>query len=115
MPKDVLSQRALNRALLARQLLLERRKLPVAEALEQLVGLQAQVPSDPYVGLSARLDPFDADELGELITSRRAVRISLMRGTVHLVTADDCVALRPVLQVVNERSFLSQFRRQLEG
>jgi hypothetical protein len=115
MPDAVLTQRALNRALLARQLLLERRRLPVADALVRLVGLQAQVPSDPYVGLWARLDPFDPEELGELITSRRAVRISLMRGTVHLVTAGDCVALRPVLQAVNERSFLGQFRRQLDG
>jgi hypothetical protein len=116
MPARVLTQRVLNRSLLARQRLLQRASLPVEQALEELVTLQAQEPRDPYVALWSRLDPFEPAELSQLVASRRAVRISLLRGTVHLATAEDCVALRPVLQVVHERGFQgSAFARMLEG
>ncbi|WP_158893622.1 winged helix DNA-binding domain-containing protein [Amycolatopsis anabasis] len=94
----VLSSRARNRALLARQLLLRRHELTAAGALEHLVGLQAQAPMPPYTGLWTRLRGFQPDELVELLTGRAAVRIALMRSTVHLVTARDCVTLRPLLQ-----------------
>ena len=103
----ILSRRALNRALLARQLLLRRSKMSAEDAIEHLVGMQAQVPTDPYVGLWTRLDGFRTDDLAKLITQRRAVRIGLMRGTVHLVTARDGLAMRPVVQQVYERVFLS--------
>ncbi len=92
----VLGQRALNRALLDRQLLLARSAVPVAGAVEHLVGLQAQAPWSPYYSLWARLEGFDPHELGGLLTDRKVVRIVLMRGTVHLVTADDCRWLRPL-------------------
>jgi Winged helix DNA-binding domain len=95
---EVLSQRALNRALLARQLLLERSPMPVPEALERLVGMQAQAPMPPYYGLWTRLIDFQPESLSQLLLDREAVRIVLMRGTVHLVTARDCRFLRPVLQ-----------------
>ena len=101
---DVLSLRSLNRATLQRQMLLERRRLSALEAIEHLVGMQAQAPTPPYVGLWTRLDRFQPSELAELILERKAVRIALMRGTVHLVTADDCLILRPLVQPVFDRT-----------
>jgi hypothetical protein len=103
----VLSQRALNRALLARQLLLGREKRSVLETIEHLVGMQAQVPGNPYIALWSRLDGFQPEELSRSIAGRQAVRTSLMRATIHLVTARDCLALRPVMQSVLERTFAS--------
>jgi Winged helix DNA-binding domain len=84
-------------------MLLARRVMPVDTALEWLVGMQAQLPNAPYVGLWSRLEGFDHRELSALVADRRAVRVSLMRATIHLVTARDCFALRPVLQPALER------------
>ena len=89
--------------MLERQLLLERVELPAADAIEHLVGLQAQAPKDPYVALWTRVQSFRPEELEELIEAREAVRLTLMRGTIHLVTARDCLALRPAIQAVTER------------
>jgi hypothetical protein len=99
-PEPVLSRRALNRATLARQLLLERAGVTPLEAVEHLVGLQAQEPHDPYTGLWSRLDGFRPAQLAELLETRQVVRIPVMRSTVHLVTAADCLLLRPAMQPV---------------
>lgn len=98
-----LGERALNRALLDRQLLLERSTMPVLDAIEHLVGLQSQNPAPPYVGLWTRLDGFHPDQLATLIIDRMAVRMSLLRGTVHLVSAADAVVLRAWLQPLYDR------------
>lgn len=111
----VLGPRALNRALLERQLLLHRHELSAAEALEHLVGLQAQNPNAPYLGLWTRLVDFCSDDLAELIAARKVVRLALMRWTLHVVTARDCLALRPVLQPVMERRMQACFGRHLGG
>jgi hypothetical protein len=110
-----LDRRTLNRTFLARQLLLSRADLPAAKALEHLVGMQAQSPQAPYVGLWSRLAGFDPDELSRLLLERRAVRIVLMRSTIHLVTARDCLRLRPLVQAVSERSLSGNYGRQLAG
>ena len=111
----VLDRRALNRALLERQLLLRRSSVSAQEALEHLVGLQAQAPNPPYVGLWARLEGFRQEELSDLVRERRAVRMALMRSTIHLVTARDCLALRPVVQKALTRSFNGVFGRRVAG
>ncbi|OPH53341.1 hypothetical protein BC351_05550 [Paenibacillus ferrarius] len=114
-PSQPLSARALNRALLARQLLLSRSDLSVREAVRHLVGLQAQAPNPPYVALWARLRQFRHEELSAHLMERSMVRIALMRSTLHLITADDCVTLRPLLQSVQERGLKGSFGKKLAG
>jgi hypothetical protein len=111
-----LTVRALNRALLARQWLLARVRRGVPSAVEHLVGLQAQNTPSPYVALWSRLAGFRTDDLARLLRARRAVRLALQRSTIHLVTARDCLALRPVIQPVLERAHAaSPFGKRLAG
>lgn len=102
-PAAVLSRRALNRALLARQHLLARADLSVAAAVRHAFGLQAQAPMPPYYALFARLAAFDPDELSRMIVDRSAVRATTMRGTIHLMTAADYRMVRPMLQPTMDR------------
>lgn len=99
----ILTQRQLNRALLQRQHLLRRSEMPVGEMLEQLVGMQSQVPNDPFIGLWTRLSGFHPDALSAMMLDRTAVRASLMRGTIHVVTADDYLFLQPLMRPLHER------------
>ena len=73
------------------------------DMVEHLVGMQAQEPLNPYLGLWSRIDRFDPQELSKLLLDREVVRVVAMRGTLHLVTADDCLVLRPLVQPVLEQ------------
>ena len=112
----VLTTHELNRATLARQLLLERTAMPALDAVEHLVGLQAQNPHGTYPSLLARLEGFQPTELSELLAKRRVVRIVVMRGTVHMVSARDCLEWWPLTQPVLARTFRgSTFSKELGG
>jgi Winged helix DNA-binding domain len=113
----VLERRALNRTLLARQHLLARTgAVSAAEMLEHLVGMQAQEPQAPYLGLWNRLDGFRPEELSDLIADRKAVRGWLMRSTIHLVSASDYCRLWPLMRTVLAGGFRgSQFSKELAG
>ena len=80
-----------------------------------LVGLQAQEPLEPYAGLWSRLQDFRPAELVELLESRRAVRTLMMRRTLHLLSADDCVAMRPLFQAMLVQKVRSGLGRRLDG
>ncbi|MFJ8623098.1 winged helix DNA-binding domain-containing protein [Kitasatospora sp. NPDC093550] len=112
----VLTARALGRALLARQHLLARTDLTPAAMIHHLGGLQAQAaPQPPYLGLLARLDGFTPEPLSALIERRAAVRIALHRGTIHLVTAEDCLTLRPLLQPLLDQQLRTTYGERLDG
>ncbi|GLF97950.1 winged helix DNA-binding domain-containing protein [Streptomyces yaizuensis] len=114
----VLGTRALNRATLARQLLLRRvprAELSVTDAVGQLVGLQAQNVRPPYVALAARLADFAPGELSAPMASRAVARMVTLRSTLHTHTADDCLALRPLVQSGGPDRELRMFRTGLTG
>ena len=106
MADRVLTLRDLNRATLARQLLLERASLSIPAGIERLVGLQAQQALAPYVGLWTRLRDFRRTDLAKLIGERKVVKATLMRATLHMFTANDYLQLRttlkPVLELASE-------------
>ena len=89
--------------------------MSVPATLEHLVGMQAQTPHTAYVGLWTRLEAFRPEQLSNLLIDRSAVRLALMRGTIHLVTARDAWALRPLVQPILDRVQRSQFGRRLDG
>jgi len=101
----VLTRRQLNRALLARQHLLECADMPAGEMIAHLVGMQSQAPNDPYIGLWTRLASFQPDDLSRMMLDRTALRASLMRGTIHLVTVDDYLRLFPVMFSLHQRVY----------
>ncbi|SEO65120.1 winged helix DNA-binding domain-containing protein [Actinacidiphila rubida] len=104
MGNPVLDLRTLNRTLLARQMLLRREAVGSHTAVARMLGLQSQVPTSPYAGLWTRVEGFDFAEPGALLTERKLVRLVAMRGTVHLMTADDALLLRPWTQPVLDRA-----------
>jgi Winged helix DNA-binding domain len=110
-----LGVRALNRATLARQLLLERADLPALDAVSHVCGLQAQEPQEPFVGLWSRLRAFDPATLSGLLADRRVVRTHLMRRTVHLVTAEDALAWRSRHGAMLLQRVLGVYRRELDA
>jgi Winged helix DNA-binding domain len=97
----VVTLRELNRATLARQLLLERKRLSSAAVIERLVGMQAQWPSAPYVGIWTRTTGFRRESLERLLVNREVVKATVMRQTLHLVTRRDYALLRSALSETN--------------
>lgn len=104
MPEQMLTKRQLNRTHLQRQHLLERSSMSTGDMLREIVGLQAQEVKDPYLGLWSRITDFEHDDLAAMLLNRSAVRASLMRGTIHLVTADDYQMLFPVTYALHLRA-----------
>ncbi len=98
MAESTISARGLNRATLARQMLLARERVKPVPAIERLAGMQAQWPRPPFVGLWTRLEGFTRDDLLKAIERRDVVRGTFMRGTIHLVSAKDYLAFRQTLQ-----------------
>jgi hypothetical protein len=97
-----LSPRAINRATLARQLLLERETVPAVEVVSRLAGMQGQEPKHPYVGLWTRIADFEESELDQAVVERDVVRATFFRGTLHLLTAGDYLRFRATVSPVLE-------------
>jgi hypothetical protein len=113
---ELLGTRQLNRTLLERQLLLRRSPLSPVRAVEHLAGMQCQEPPAPFYGLWSRLEGFDPASLVGLLESHAVLRTTLMRATLHLTTADDFLAWRPMHQAMLEKRFAgSGFMKQLDG
>lgn len=112
MTRETLTNRQLNRATLARQMLLAHSDRSIVEAVEWLLGLQAQQTHDPYIGLWSRLDGFTHQALTRLIVDKRLARATSMRGTLHLHSLPDLVGIRELVRPVLERMWQSNFRRR---
>ncbi len=113
-PKPI-SPTQLNRATLARQLLLVRHQLTPRQAIERLAGMQAQEAKPPFLGLWSRLIGFERERLTKLLRRRLVVRGTLMRATLHLVTDKDFLALRPAVQPALSKAMQSVLRGRCEG
>lgn len=107
MPERTLTTRQLNRTHLQRQHLLERSPMSTGDMLRAIVGLQAQEVKDPYLALWSRIQDFEHGQLATMLEDRSAVRASLIRGTIHLVTADDYQMLFPVTYPLHLRAVRS--------
>lgn len=109
----IMTKRALNRALMARQMLMSRVHMPALEVIDKLAGLQAQAPNPVYFALWTRIEGFRHEELTGLIEDRQAVRIALMRSTIHLVSAQDCLDWRLFFQPVLDRGLKGNYGKRV--
>lgn len=107
-----MNKRALNRALLARQLLLRREAVSALAAIEQLIALQAQQPRPPFIGLWTRIADFEPKSLLQLIRNRKIVRATMMRATLHLMSARDYLRFRSSIQPALTASMKSIVQKQ---
>jgi hypothetical protein len=107
--------RELNRATLARQLLLDREKLGVADAVDRLGGLQAQEPRPPFLALWSRLEGFEREDLHAALHKGQVVRAMVMRATLHLVSRKQYAVLRPVLDDVMTRAMTGALKGRDQG
>lgn len=115
MKERVLSARALNRALLARQLMLERSRLPLPQALERVAGLQTQYVPSAYVSMWSRLHAFRREELTRALEQRAVVQATLMRATIHMVSARDFPLFASALRKGRRAWWLRAQRKALQG
>jgi hypothetical protein len=115
MAERVLSARELNRAVLARQLLLERSSLPIARAVEQIAGLQTQYAPSAYVALWSRLRDFQRESLTKALEQRLVVQGTLMRSTIHIVSARDFRLFAPGVLEGRREWWLRVVRHQADG
>jgi hypothetical protein len=113
MPEKTLTLREINRATLARQMLLARERLKPLDAIERLIGLQAQWPRPPFMGLWTRLEGFERAHLAALFDARTAVRATFIRATIHVLSARDFVALRPIVQPMLDGAYESILKERV--
>jgi hypothetical protein len=112
--EPVLTERALNRALLARQLLLERARTPLPRALERIGGIQAQYAPSMYIGLWSRLQGFERDQLTRALERRTVVQGTIMRTTIHLVSARDYWPLTLAVRKTRNEHWLKAHRSRID-
>ena len=115
MPVKTLTQRELNRATLARQMLLARERTTTLRAVERLVGLQAQLARPPFIGLWSRVEKFRREDLTRLLQRRKVVRATMMRCTLHLMSAKDYSTLRAAIQPALSHGMRSALRERADG
>jgi hypothetical protein len=115
MPPQTITRKELNRATLARQYLLRRENTTAVQAIERLIGMQAQEARPPFIGLWSRLESFTRDDLTRLLMDRSVVRATAMRGTLHLMTAADYGSLRATLQPALTLGMQSVLRQRVDG
>jgi len=115
MAVETLTQRRLNRALLARQHLLERSRQPLTRVLEDVGGLQTQYAPSGYVGLWARVAGFHRDMLTQALEDRTAIQATMMRVTIHLVAARDYWPMTAGIRRLRRQDFERVARREIDG
>ena len=115
MPEPVLSTRALNRALLDRQFLLTRSDQPIEGVLESVGGLQTQYAPSGYIGLWSRMHGFERAQLTQALESRRVIQGTLMRATIHMVSAADYWPMEVAVRDARREWWLRAARSQIKS